>query len=219
MESLMTPSERKEETEALLRTHGIPYNPGLPCIESEDETELRSAEELGIRMFCLFCVIGRAYHWKDLSYGQFLKRFCLWPHLSPEELEYLSSHVPDRQTALDLTWRVEALFLIMWAVRLFETLPLPINQTYNEDLISKFPSFKRSPWPFIQSLQMRSKSELLDASDLLYRLHWATRQAFVEGQDPPAGLDPRIVYQWHYAINWITQYDGEVEWDDVTTDT
>lgn len=218
MESLMKPSERKALSEALLRTHGIPYNPGLPCIESEDETALRTAEELGIRMFCLFCVIGTAYHWEDLEYRQFLKKSGLWQHLSPEELAFMSSHIPDRQTAIDLTWRCEALFLIMWAARLFETLPLPINQTINEDMISKFPSFKRNPWPFIQSLQMRPKSELLDASDFLYRLHWATRQAFVEGQDPPAGLDPRIVCQWHYAINWITKYD-DVEWDDVPTDT
>ena len=218
MEDLKKTAERKANTEALLRRHGIPYNPALPCIESEDQTTLRTAEEVGIRMFCLFCVIGTAYHWEDLSYRQFLKKSGLWQHLSPEELTFLSSNVPDRQTAIDLTWRSEALFLIMWAVGLFENLPLPVEQTNNEDLVSMFPGFGRSPWPFIQSLRMRPKSQLLDASDFLYRLHWATRQALVEGQVPPAGLDVRIVYQWHYAINWITRYD-DLEWDEVATDT
>ena len=56
----MSPSTRKERTEALLREKGIPYFPGLPCIESEEETELRPAEEVGLRMLCLLCAIGTA---------------------------------------------------------------------------------------------------------------------------------------------------------------
>jgi len=214
----MKPSERKARSEALLKKKGIPYFSGLPCIESEDETDLRTPEEVGIRMFCLFCVIGTAYDWTDVSYKEYLKTYDLWKHLTPAEVSFLSSPTLDEQAAKRFTWRCEALFLLMWSVRLFETLPLPTHQTYNQDIISLFPSFKKSPWPFIHSLQMRPKTQILNASDLLYRLHWATRQAELDGQPPPAGLDPEVVYEWHYAINWLTKYEN-LDWDDVITDT
>jgi hypothetical protein len=70
----------------------------------------------------------------------------------------------------------------------------------------------------IRGLKLRSKSEILDASDLFYRLHWATTQAQLDGQPPPGGLDPEVVFEWHYAINWITKYD-DLDWDKVTIDT
>ena len=54
-------------------------------------------------------------------------------------------------------------------------------------------------------------------SDLLYRMHWATRQAGLDGKETPANLSDSIIYERHYAINWITYY--EENWDDVTTDT
>ena len=117
-----------------------------------------------------------------------------------------------------LTWRIEALFVLAWAVRLVKTLPFPTRQVENQRLIDKFPSFNKSPRPFIDTLKLRPKSTIMDKSDLIYRLHWATRQAEIDGQSPPGGLDPEIIYEWHYAINWITKY-GDADWDDVTTDT
>lgn len=214
----MKPSERKARTEALLEKKGIPFFSGLPCIESEHETELRTPEEVGIRMYCLFCVIGAAYDWTDISCSRYLKKYGLWKHLTPAEVAFLSNLPPDKRSATKFTWRTEALFLLMWAVRLIGTLPFPTHQTDNEQIISVFPSFIKSPWPFISALELRPKSDILDASDLLYRLHWATTQAELEAKPAPAGLDPDVVYEWHYAINWLTKYDN-LDWDEVTTDT
>lgn len=214
----MTPNERKARTEAFLRERGIPYLSSLPCVESEEETELRSAEEIGVRMICLFCVIGSAYDFSDKSYVQYLMKHQLWNHLSPEEVSFLSDPAPSPQTRRSFTWRCEALFVLMWAVRLFDELPFPTRQTDNEAIISKFPSFGDSPWPFIHSLKLRSTAEILDASDLIYRLHWAVTQAELDEERPPAGLDSEVVFEWHHAINWLTKYDN-LDWDDVTVDT
>jgi hypothetical protein len=214
----MSPSTRKARTEALLQKIGIPYNPGLPCIETEAETELRTSEEIGLRILCLNCVIGTAYHPSDSSYKRYLKRYRLWKHLTPDELSFMSNPAPEHQACMALTWRVEALFVLMWSVRLFKILPFPTHQVENQRLIDKFPSFNKSPRPFINSLRLRPKSTILDKSDLIYRLHWATTQAQIDGQPSPGGLDPEIVYEWHYAINWVTKYD-DADWDRVSTDT
>jgi hypothetical protein len=214
----MSPSTRKAKTEALLQEIGIPYNPGLPCIETEAKTELRTPEEIGLRMLCLLCVIGTAYHPSDPSCKRYLKKYRLWDHLTPNELSFMSNPGPEHQACMVLTWRIEALFVLMWAVGLVRTLPFPIYQVENQKLIDKFPSFNKSPRPFINSLRLRPKSTIMNKSDLIYRLHWATTQAQMDGQPSPGGLDPEIVYEWHYAINWITKY-GDADWDDVVTDT
>ena len=214
----MTPGQRKAKTHAILRTRGIPCLPWLPRIESENDTELRTSEEVGARMFCLFCVIGSAFYPSSTFYRDYLRDQKLWEHLTPEEVSFLSNPAPDRRSIINFTWRAEALFLLMWTVRVFRTLPLPTHQIPNEKIISKFPSLEQSPWTFIRKLRLRRKSEILDASDLIYRLHWATTQARVEGKPPPARLDPEVILEWHHAINWVTKYD-DAEWDNVPVDT
>ncbi|MEW6533201.1 MAG: DUF4272 domain-containing protein [Thermodesulfobacteriota bacterium] len=214
----MTPIQRKARTIAMLKKRGIRYLSWLPCVESEEETELRTPKEVGIRMFCLFCVIGTAYDPSDTSYKRYLKKCRLWKHLTPDELAFLSNPSPDRRTCVNFTWRVEALFVLMWAVNLFRSLPFPSKQVKNERIIDKFPSFKKSAWPFIRAMKMRPKSQILDKSDLIYRLHWATRQAEIDGEPPPPGVDPEVILEWRHAINWLTKYDDS-DGDHVSTDT
>jgi hypothetical protein len=214
----MTPVQRKRKTEALLIRKGIPYLSWLPCIEPEEETELRTAEEIGIRILCLSSVIGAAYHPTDPSYKIYLKKQRLWKHLTRDELIFLMNPNPEPQTCKGFTWRIEAMFVLMWAVGLFKRLPFPVRQVANQKIIDKLSTFDGSPRPFIHSLKLRPKSQIMDKSDLIYRLHWATRQARLEGLQPPGGLNPDVVYEWHYAINWIVKYN-DADWDDVTADT
>ena len=66
--------------------------------------------------------------------------------------------------------------------------------------------------------RLRPPAELLDAADLLYRYHWAVRDARIDGRPAPVGLDPSVVVEWHYALNWLIGY-GDAAWDEITTDT
>jgi hypothetical protein len=218
----MPPIQRKIKTIRFLEKKGIPYYLYLPCIEPEEETELRTPEEVGIRMLCLYSVIGTAYDHTDTSYKDYLKRYRLWRYLTPDELSFITNPEPDQIDCNFFTWRVEALFVLMWAVNLFIRMPFPARQTVNEKIIEKFSSFKKSPRPFIRSLKLRSKSQILDKSDLIYRLHWACRQAEIDDDPPPPGVDHDVVIEWHHAINWGTKYhysDSELNWDRFPTDT
>lgn len=214
----MTPQARKAKTEALLQKEGIPYLPSLPCVESEAGTKLRSPEEVGIRIVCLFCVVGSAFEVGDAVYKEYLREHDLWDHLTPDEASFLAKESPDRKSIINFTWRSEALFVLMWSVRLFNDLPLPRKETDTGEVVSRFPGVDQSPRPFIRGLHLRRKAEVLDASDLIYRLHWATRQAGLDGMAAPTGLIPGVIQEWHHAINWITRYDDQ-DWDEVATNT
>jgi hypothetical protein len=50
----------------------------------------------------------------------------------------------------------------------------------------------------------------------VYDNHWMVRDAELYGKEAPKGINPDIIQERHYALNWLT-YD--VDWDDVTTDT
>jgi hypothetical protein len=187
-------------------------------VESDAETRLRSPEEVGIRISCLFCVVGSAFEVGDSVYKEYLREHGLWDHLTPDEVSFLSDDSPDRSSLINFTWRSEALFLLMWAAALIDELPLPRKETDTGEIVSRFPGVNQSPWPFIHGLRLRPKSEILDASDLIYRLHWATRQAGLDGKPAPSCLNTGVIQEWHHAINWITRYDNQ-EWDEVSPDT
>lgn len=154
-------------------------------------------------------------------FAELARKHGLWEHLSPSEVAFLSNPRAQPRIALNLTWRCEAMVVLMWAVGLFDKLPLPREQTCTAEILERLPgAFSESPWPRINALTLRPKAEVLDASDLIYRLHWATRQAWIDEKSAPAGLSSDIVQEWHHAINWVTCYgDDRDEWDNVDTAT
>ena len=58
----------------------------------------------------------------------------------------------------------------------------------------------------------------MDELDKTYRMNWACVQARVTGGEPGGKIHGGIVYERHYALNWLTRYQ-DYDWDDVTTDT
>jgi hypothetical protein len=49
-------------------------------------------------------------------------------------------------------------------------------------------------------------------------MNWACVNARVKGEAPSAGLNQSVVYERHYALNWLIKYMDQ-EWDKVSTDT
>jgi len=70
----------------------------------------------------------------------------------------------------------------------------------------------------LHAARMRPDSEILDALDLHYRLHWIVRQAQVQQQPAPAGLNADVLMERHHALNWLVLFEGN-DWDDVDTPT
>lgn len=148
---------------------------------------------------------------------KFLRAHSLWDKASPGEKElYQKEYLTDHET-VNLSWRPEAVWLLLWTINKVNRLGLPIEQVNINEIVSRLPEFLGDPKEFIETAVSRPASEILDASDLTYRLHWTTRDADLNNQPMPANLNLSIVEERHYAINWVTYYADE--WDEVTTDT
>ena len=67
--------------------------------------------------------------------------------------------------------------------------------------------------------RLRSRKELLDQADLIYRLHWACVDARVMGMPAPGGLEEGVVMERHRALFWLAGCDDMCLWDEVDLST
>ncbi|WP_082639496.1 MULTISPECIES: DUF4272 domain-containing protein [unclassified Sphingopyxis] len=207
---------RKQWAEDLLRAEGIPINPHLPMIESEAQITLRTPREVAERLCALTMVSFKASEEPDQGLlDSIIVERGFRPYFSPEELAFIDDPRPEFHARTQFSWRCEAAWVLLWALRHVDgQLGLP-NVTCNVPLISE------TVYKFgdLTERGMRSANDILNEADLIYRCHWAVRQSGLDGKDAPAGLHPGVTMERHQALNWLIGYSDRADWDDVTTDT
>ena len=213
-----TAEQRKKQTEKYLKSLNIPFNEHLPLIEEESEVKIRTAQEIAERILILVYLAYVAEVPEERkTVIDFLKTNSLWNKVSPEEKKLLKKEELTDQETVNISWRSEGVWLLLWTINKIDKLELPIEQVQIPKILSQIPEFLTDTYEFIKNANIRPTTEILDESDLIYRLHWATRNADLNNQPMPANLDYGIIMERHYAINWITFYAEE--WDEITTDT
>lgn len=215
---MKTAAERKSGTEKLLKELNIPYLHRLPVIEEEHEAVIRTAPEIAERIL----ILTYLNYVSQVPEGAseviaFLRMDDLWDKVSPGEKELFQKEKLTRQEEINISWRAEAVWLLLWAINKVEELELPTQEIEPADILERLPGFLSDPAGFINEAMAKSISAILDMSDLVYRLHWATKNANLNNEPMPAGLNLSIIMERHHAINWLIYYGDD--WDDVGTDT
>jgi len=214
--NLKTAIERKLITEKYLGSIGIPFIEHLPTIEEESETVLRTAQEIAERIIILsyLCYIGEIEEDKP-DVIKYLKKEKLWDSVSPmEKKQFLTATKFTQQELINISWKAECIWILLLALKKIEELELPTDEIQIGDFIELLPGFMENSRHFIETSQLRDKSEILDQSDLLYRLHWAAKN----DKSHELSINRSMIQERHYAINWITCYEN-LRWDEITTDT
>ncbi|WP_363799614.1 DUF4272 domain-containing protein [Lysobacter firmicutimachus] len=211
--------ERKARSERALRALGAQPPAHLPPVLGEGEVRLRGSEESMRRMLALCAVAVRAesLHSQPLSTQEIAAK--LGPGvaaLSPAERDFIDAQAPDEEAWADQGWRYESAALLQWALGLREALPEPTATCDAADVARV--AIAEADEARIAQARLRPTAELLDALDAIYRRHWLVRQARLDEREPPIGLHPSVVYERHYALNWLLRFD-EQDWDEVGTPT
>jgi len=123
---------------------------------------------------------------------------------------------PSQHDRIQFTWRHEAAWTLLWALGFVAELGKP-DQICDVEFAASTMA-ERTASQFIEDSELRPIANILDEADLIYRYHWAVRNARIKGQQVPAALDPGVTEERHYALNWLIG-SNEQTWDDVTTDT
>ncbi|HEX2559128.1 DUF4272 domain-containing protein [Phenylobacterium sp.] len=207
---------RKRRSIDRLIAEGVPYIEHLPTIEPASYTTLRSRQEVVQRAFCLYAVTI-AGQLKDPSKALIeLKRRRLMPALTPRERGFLQRPLREGD-CVRMGWRIEAAAPLMWHLGRVRELPRPDAPIGAGTPIYFLDQLR--PEEVLEPLGERPIAEVLDEADLIYRYHWAARDAMLNGRPAPAGLNLDVIQERHHALNWLINYNDGAEWDDVTTDT
>jgi Domain of unknown function (DUF4272) len=211
-----TALERKAQSENILKSFGVPFIDHLPLIEEESEARVRTPQEIAKRLLILTYLnyVAEEPGEKE-KVITFLKQQQLWEYVSNDEVELFKNQFTE-QDQINISWRTEAIWLLLWTINKVDKFEMPIEQVEIPKILSRLPNFMSDTKEFIETSTLRTVSEILDLSDLTYRLHWAVRHSELNNLEL-LQLNSSIVEERHYAINWVTHYAEN--WDDITTDT
>lgn len=210
--------QRKARNDARTAAMGVPVPAHLPPVIAEPEVQLRLPAEVVGRALALFLVAIRAESiagHETLALAD-LRAHCPegFAYLSPKEDAFLREAVPEESAVVQMTWRYEALQVLQWALGLIDTLTDP---TAVCDVPQVVNNVERCT-ALGAAARLRPTTEILDALDLHYRLHWRVRQCELDGTEVPGGVMPSVVLERHYALNWLVRFE-DADWDDVDTPT
>jgi hypothetical protein len=208
--------DRRLRSEKILQAEGVPFLATLPVIETAAEAVKRSKEEVALRTLCVLFVAAKGEGLGEELVEQLLESYELRPHLTPRELAFVLDKSPSQHDRIQFTWRHEAAWTLLWALGFVAQLGKPAQIC--DVGFAAATMAERTTSQFIEDSELRPIADILDQADLIYRYHWAVRNARIRRQEVPAGLDPGVTQERHYALNWLIGYN-EQAWDNVTTGT
>ena len=229
LDDVRPPSEsgtrRKENSESIMAAQGIPFNVHLPARAGDEHTTIRSVEEVAQRAvaLCLAALkgecLGAGESPEDTAalVQEVIDKYDAASFFSPAEKRFIEQHGAQQQEVITFSWGYEAYHVMLWALGYVDGLGAPV-ELCNVGQAVGYLQQKDSFEDFLAGASLRSKSEILDAADLIYRYNWVCVNSRINEQTPPAGLNGGVAYERHRALNWLICYMDQ-EWDDVRTDT
>lgn len=208
---------RKARSEKQLKKRLIPLNKNLPPVEPEADVKLRSVAEVAQRALALMLVAVKGEGLEDEIVQRVMADYGIAPFLSPAELAFIQNAEPTQQDRVNFCWRYESLAVMLWALGYQAELEYPeviCDVAGSVTVIRESGGYEG----FLAGARLRSAAEILDQNDLAYRMHWAVVDARLRGLEAPSAMIAGVVYERHYALNWLISYQ-DAGWDDVGTET
>jgi hypothetical protein len=207
---------RKQRSILQLRSEGVPILESLPRIETVADSKRHSTEEVATRAMALCVVAVKGEGLEQAEVERVVECFQLAGSFTAKERTFIEASAPSQHDRVQCAWQYECYWVMLWALGFIKELDWPGHICDVKWAVDTLRDLGRDA--FVAKARLRPQEELLDATDLIYRYHWACRNAQMNGGEMPAGLDGEVVMERHRALNWLVGYMDQ-EWDDISTDT
>ncbi len=137
-------------------------------------------------------------------------------YFSPKEKAFMKDPNPTEEVRMKYTWRCEGLAVMLWALGYLDQLNFPKSECNVPQTMLRLRRLTKDE--FIKGAKLRPIGEILDQADLMYRCDWAVVEAQEKETRLTSELNSDVVFERHYALNWLIGYMNQ-EWDDISTDT
>lgn len=195
---------------AQLAKVGVTLPATLPMI---DEFAVRPLREIVDRIICLNAVAAVAHGFDKEKASAWLSQERMLENLTDDERSLFKSGASgfDRFKV-----QVEGMWALTWLVSIVPN--LDFWRGCDPRFVTMLPSLKiaESASNFRSRARLRNEIEIGAELDLAYCLHWALRQAELNGEKPPKGLIPFVVVERRRALEWSI---GHADWHKVSLDT
>ncbi len=205
---------RKKAMEDKIKKLDICLNLILPPTISAEEVILKDSQEVAQRASILALVASRAAVPKSDPLIKVLRKEKLINFLTDDEVTFLEIKKPEKEKLIKFSWRFESCYVLMWALGFFDSLNYPDSICNTKELVSLINT--KTIAEINKNPKLRAVEQILDELDFMYRLHWAVKN---DTENPnTARLIPEVIYERHYALNWLINYMNK-PWDQVQTNT
>ena len=180
--------------------------------------KIKTPQEVAKRVLVLIGVFQAATGRNKEIIINLLKENQLWSEVSELEKKFLETSDEDSKfISMQYSWRAEAVYIILWALNRFDFQEIPKNESNLDqisDMVKEDDFFKKID---VTNAQFRSVNEIYNLLNDVLKINWEIRDALINKKESPNDYHPSIIYEWHFALNWLTKPDEE--WDSITTDT
>jgi hypothetical protein len=187
----------------------------------EPPTSIRPAREVAQRFLVLAAVSQAAHEQPPSGARDWLSQHDLHGALTEWERDFLSHDRAPHDLLVAASWRLEACAVLSWALNVISTLPPAVEQI-SWEAAGIAPALFLDPQSFIAKSSLRPDDELSAMQSDIQSQHWGVRagpagRRLFSHPESEENLHPFIVYQRHYAVNWVMGHGDD--WDHVPTDT
>ena len=189
---------------------GIFVPESLPLLEN---FSVRTPIEILDRIVCLNAVAAAAHGFDKKRALDWLAQEGMVENLTNDERSFLNLDLGDADA---FKVQVEAMWALAWVVSIAPS--LDFWRDCDPRFVMMLPDLKNSQSSavFRASGNLRSEIEIGSECDFAYCLHWALRDAKLNGTQSPKGLTPYVLVERRRALEWIISTD---DWDMVSLDT
>ena len=210
-------ARRRSRTE--LAKSGIEVPAHLPVLfDPADLARLRPADDVIARVVALYAVIAVREGAPVATVRESLAERGLTRWLSGRERRFIA-RPDDEREMVEMSWRVEALAALGWALALVPELPLEGADGVPADVFAPLdPDGSRGERA--EDLRLRPVEDLAGRLDAFYCAHWAAREQELTGHfDPwPAQLVPGAIQERRHGLEWLFT-ERDLDWEDIDLST
>ena len=216
---------RMKRSNEILRSHGAKEECALPVQVREFDARLRTPEEIIHRLAAVFaCALkAQAYAsprevpapaaWSLSAVKRLDAQYGVNRLFTGKEMEYIV-RAPESQHESYLL-RFESCAVLLWALGLYR-LDWPDARADTAGILSVIRDADTEM--LLRIAKPRPLGEVLNMHDLTFRQHSLCVRGSEEALKD-AHIDHDVVYERHYALNWLLAADGISDWDMIVPKT
>ena len=207
----------RRKTGERLAEFGLEIPGPLPLLGDEDVEWCRPVEQVVARCHALAAIIGMEEGGDPDDIADEMRELGLVELLNGRERLFFDDatgvgNAPAsalEQAKIDISWRQEALWALLWALGFVDD--LPPDQLCGDSSAYARMAPDLDPTQTVDGIELRPLDELVATIDLYYCLHWHDREDAL-----PPGIEHGVVVERRHALEWLFQ---DEPWDEVDTST